>query len=132
MLAPLAGVVCDRFVQGQKTIPQALNGNVRDLVEKGLLEGTGRGRYVLSRRFYGFLGKKGVYTRRRGLERQRQKQLLLQHLDENKREGSRFSDLWEVLPNLTRGEVRQLLRELKKEGRAQSVGRTRAARWYPT
>ena len=43
----------------------------------GLVERVGRSRYMLSRRFYGFLGKKGVYTCKRGLDPKRCRALAL-------------------------------------------------------
>jgi ATP-dependent DNA helicase RecG len=68
------------------------------LVESRVIEqislGQGR-RYVLSRQFYEFIGKKGVYTRKRGLDRGTNKALLLKHISDNDREGSRFREFTE-------------------------------------
>ena len=116
-------------------VPERLEGRLPALLGQGLLEKTGRGRgtrYILSRRFYGFLRQKGVYTRKRGLDREANKQLLLKHLQDNRDQGSQLGELRQVLPHLTRGQVRGLLRVLRKEGCATCQGRTRAARWYPT
>lgn len=105
--------------------------SLRDL---GLIESIGRGRgvkYVLARQFYRFLGRKGAYTRRTGLDRNTNKELLVKHLRENQQEGSRLEELIQVLPALSRPQVQTLLRELRSEGRARVSGKTRAARWFP-
>jgi ATP-dependent DNA helicase RecG len=87
---------------------------------------------MLSRRFYGFLGKKGVYTRRRGLDRETNKTLLLKHIQDSQHEGSKLQELMQVLPALSRDQVQKLLQALKVEGRIYHVGYANAARWYPS
>lgn len=42
-----------------------------------------------------------------------------------------MDDLLQVVPSLSRDQVKTLMRALKDEGRAHPRGRTRAARWYP-
>jgi ATP-dependent DNA helicase RecG len=121
-------------IRREERIPESLSPRVPNLVDQGIIERIGRGRgtrYVLARRFYRFLGESGVYTRRRGLDRETNKQLLLAHLRDTHRVGSPLRELCQVLPALSRGQVQTLLRELKAEGLVHSVGRTRAARWFP-
>jgi ATP-dependent DNA helicase RecG len=86
---------------------------------------------MLSRKYYEFIGKKGVYTRKRGLDRETNKQLLIKHIRDNGGEGSRLKELMQVLPALSRRQVQALLSELKAENKVQLVGRTSAAKWYP-
>jgi ATP-dependent DNA helicase RecG len=103
-------------VQREEPIPHDLKDRLGFLKNRGIIELTGRGRGtkpILSRRFYSFLGKKGVYTRKRGLDRETNKALLLQHIAHFRQEGSRLQDLLQVLPQLTRDQVQKLLRELK-------------------
>ena len=117
-----------------EAIPENLKSRIPNLVEQGLLEQIGRGkgtRYILSKRFYKYLGKKGTYTRKKGLDRQTNKELLLKHIVDNAREGSKLADLKEVLPQLTEPQIQSLLRDLKKEGRIHVKGATKAARWFP-
>ena len=71
---------------------------------------TGRGKFILSRRFYGFVRKKGVYTRKKGLDREQNKTLLLKHIIDNGAEGSPLSELLQVLPALTPSQVQSLLK----------------------
>ena len=103
------------------------------LVEAGALELMGRGRgvrYVLARRFYAITGRKGVYTRTRGLDRETNKALLVKHISDNNREGSQFRDLRQVLPSLSIGQLKALLKELKEENRIYSKGKTKAGLWH--
>ena len=118
----------------EQRVPDPLRLRVEHLLEQGIIERVGRGRGVrllLSRRFYRHIGKAGVYTRKRGLDRETNKQLLLKHIQDNQDEGSRLGELAQVLPALSRAQVQNLLRSLRHEGRIHEVGRTRAARWYP-
>jgi ATP-dependent DNA helicase RecG len=104
------------------------------LVELGVLERVGHGRgtrYLLSRRFHAAIGDQGGYTRRRGLDRETNKTLLIRHIEESAGTGARFDQLQQVLPGLSRNQVQTLLRELKREGRIEVQGATRAARWFP-
>jgi ATP-dependent DNA helicase RecG len=103
---------------------------VRRLVEQGLVELVGRGRgtrYLLSKRFYTFAGQRGQYTRSRGLDRETNKALLLNHL---KHHGKGTIEEFEgVLPSLTRNQIHGLLKELKKEGKIARVGGKRFGHW---
>ena len=104
------------------------------LVEMGAVEATGRGRgtrHMLSQRLYGALGAQGVYSRKRGLDRDTNKALLLQHVQRNAAEGARMAEFKQVLPALGRGQIQALVQELADEGLVLLVGRTKAARWYP-
>ena len=85
---------------------------------------------MLSRRFYSFLKQKGEYTRRRGLDRDTNKALLVKHISLNNEEGSKLDELRQVLPALSRNQVQLLLQELKKSEQIVNQGRTSAARWH--
>ncbi len=74
--------------------------------------------------------RKGVYTRKRGLDRETNKALLVKHISDNNKEGSRFRDLRQVLPSLSIGQLKALLRGLKEEDRIYSSGKTRAGLWH--
>ena len=121
-------------VQREEPVPPDLKERLGLLKNRGIIELTGRGRGakpILSRRFYSFLGKKGVYTRKRGLDRETNKALLLQHIEHLRQEGSRLQDLLQVLPQLTRDQVQKLLRELKSAGKVSVTGKTKSSRWFP-
>lgn len=104
------------------------------LIELGVVESLGRGRgtrYILSRGLYAHLGQKGIYTRKKGLDRQTNKALLLRHLLDNAATGSALAELCQVLPSLSESAVQRLLGELKHENRIRLQGRRRWARWFP-
>ncbi len=122
------------YIHREGKIPEHLKKRLHLLVEMGVVERFGRGRgvkYVLSRRYYTMAGEKGAYTRKKGLDRETNKALLLKHIRENRKTGSRLKELLQVLPALSMPQVQTLLRELKSEGEIYLVGKTRSALWYP-
>ncbi len=100
------------------------------LIESGAIERVGR-KFILSKEFYEFVDKKGVYTRKRGLDRETNKQLLLKHIKDNEKQGSPFREMRDVLPSLTKDQVQKMLAEMKKEKMITMVGKTKSAMWYP-
>ena len=103
------------------------------LVEAGVVESHGRGRgvrHLLARGLYAAIGKKGAYTRRRGLDHDTNKELLFKHIKENNIEGSPLSDLSQVLPALSQNQVQGLLHRLREDDRIHVAGSRRWARWH--
>jgi ATP-dependent DNA helicase RecG len=121
-------------LQRDEEVPSHLRTRLRHLQQSGVIESMGRGRgtrYLLSRRFYAALGQKGAYTRRKGLDRQEYKELLVKHIRENAQTGSPISELHQVVPSVSSGNLKRLLIELRGEGRITLQGKRRWARWYP-
>ncbi len=114
----------------ENKIPKALQGGLKRLIDLGLIERAGRGKYILSRRYYASAGKPGVHTRKLGLDRETNKALLIRHLKLQGDAGAKLADLLQVLPELPRGQVQVLLREMRTDGKVRCVGNTSAARWY--
>jgi ATP-dependent DNA helicase RecG len=83
---------------------------------------------ILARRYHKLVGKPGEYTRRAGLDRETNKALLLKHIRDNP--GCPLGELCQVLPNLSTGQVQNLLRDLKADGVTRTEGKTRAGRWF--
>jgi len=83
-----------------------------DLIEK---VGLGRGvRYILSKDYYGFIDKKEEYTRRKWIDRNIQKELLLQYFKDHRR--GKMSDFLRLFEErLTRRQIQGLLKILKAE-----------------
>ena len=122
------------LVHREQPVPNDLQSRVDHLLEQGIIERVGRGRGVrlmLSRRFYRYIGKVGTYTRKRGLDRETNKALLLKHIRDNRKSGSQLKELVQVLPSLSYVQVQKLLQELRIKGQIHKVGNTSAARWYP-
>lgn len=119
------------LVHRERNVPTHLIPRARLLTEIGALEPVSRGRYILGRPYFVLTGRTGAYTRMKGISRPNRKALLLKHIEDNSASGSRLEDLMGVLPDQGRSQVQVLLRELRREGRIEVVGRTRAARWHP-
>ena len=118
------------WVHREEPIPQEFRDRLAILRDRAIVESVGHGRgtrYILSRRLYTFIGKKGSYTRRRGLDREANKALLLQHLENFGRAG--IKEFEEALPGLTRGQVHTLLRTLRQEGKIRRLGEKRGSMW---
>jgi len=114
-------------------IPEDLRDCLLRLRDAGVIESIGRGRgirYLLARSLYAATGRQGAYTRRKGLDDATNKELLARHLETRGEQGSAIGELQEVLPSLSRDQVRRLLRELRHEGRAVSRGQRRTGRWF--
>lgn len=117
-------------VRRDELVPDSLRPRVARLLELGVLERAGR-KLLLSHRFYVHAGDTAAYTRRRGLDRETNKSLLLQHIEKNSAAGSPLADLCRVLPNIKEATVKALLQELKGAGRIHAEGVRRWAKWYP-
>jgi ATP-dependent DNA helicase RecG len=122
------------ILRQQDAVPENLIPRLKILRERGLIETIGRGKgtkYFLAKRLYVAIGDKAAYTRRRGLDRETNKELLIKHLEHYAAEGSQLHELLKVLPNLSRGQIQSLMKELKQEGRAYPKGKTKGGRWFP-
>lgn len=122
-------VVLDAVHRGAP-IPVPLQERVSELLSIGVLERIDRKRVVLSRSLYVLRGRAGEYTRRRGLDRETRKELLVRHVSDAGAKGAPIAELLQVLPEASRGGIRVLLRELRSEGRIHVEGVRRAARWF--
>ena len=121
------------LVRREQDIPEELCPTLRSLAEEGILESIGRGRgvhYLLSRRYYRIAGKTGVYTRKHGLDRETNRQLLIKHIRDSEPEGAPLKELHQVLTFLSETQVKYLLQGLKTEGRIEMTGHGRGARWH--
>jgi len=114
----------------EKSVPSALKDRLPRLMDLGIIEKVARGKFILSRRYYTMTGKRGIYTRKKGLDRERNKELLFKHIQDNEREGTYLSELYDVLPGLERSQIQVLLRELRSEHKIHCHGRSRAGKWF--
>jgi ATP-dependent DNA helicase RecG len=126
-------LIVDALYEG-RTIAPRLEPTLKRLLDEGLVERSNKKpgvEYVLSRRLYAALREEGTYTRKKGLDRQTNKELLVKHIQESGPEGARLEELRQVLPHLDRNQIQVLMRELVKERRVHSHGKTKAGRWFP-
>ncbi len=90
------------------------------LLDEGLLERNAKrskNPWILSRKLYSAIGKSGVHTRKKGLDRETNKALLLKHIESCEPEGARMEEFLQVLPSHTRRMVQTLLASLVAESR---------------
>lgn len=121
------------LIHRELAVPPELRSRLPKLVDSGILETVGRGRgtrYLLSRRFHAALGERGGYTRRRGLDRETSKELLSHHLRDQGDAGCPMAEFQQVLPGQSRAQIKRLLYELRRDGRARLEGVRRWARWF--
>jgi len=118
------------LINREQKLPLWAKERVPLLLKSGAVERIGR-KPILSGKFYEFVDKKGAYTRKKGLDRETNKALLLKHIVRNRDSGSRLKELMQVLPALSKDQVQKLVAELKKEGKIHKIGATKAALWYP-
>jgi len=113
--------------------PPELKVRLKLLVDLGIVECIGRGRsarYLLCQQFYIHTGKSGVYTRKIGLDKETNKELLLKHIRSNTKKGATLKELCQVLPALSSSQVQKLMRELKAEAKVILQGKTKASVWF--
>jgi len=109
--------------------------SARMLLEEGIIEksvGQSRKNYILSRRFYAAIGKTGIHTRKAGLDKSTNKELLLKHIRESEPNGARMEEFLQVLPSHNRRMIQTFLSTLRNEGKIHCSGAKKAARWHVT
>ena len=114
----------------ERPLTEKMRSRLVRLTDMGIVEHFGRNKYVLARSLYAANGKKGVHTRRIGLDRDTNKELLLKHIRKNGSQGTPFKELQQVLPGLNRGQIQVLMRELRDNGKVICKGKTSSARWF--
>jgi len=119
------------LIHRDQPIPEEYKTRLPYLLEQGVDEKIRNKDYVLSGSFHKFIGKKGVYTRKVGLDKEENKALLLKHIQMNQSEGSPLKELMEVLPSKSKEQVIWLLRTLAKEGKIHFRGWATKSRYYP-
>jgi ATP-dependent DNA helicase RecG len=118
------------FLRQEKPIPDRLTERLEPLRECGVIELVSRGRsprYILSKKFYDFSGKRGAYTRKRGLDRETNKELIIKHLGHHKR--GLITEFEQALPSLSRNQIHSLLCDLKAEKRIVHFGGKKYGHW---
>ena len=121
------------YVRNERPIPESLRERLDRLLEFGVIERVGRGRgtrLMLSRSLYAAMGATGAYTRKRGLDHETNKALLLKHLKDSGTKGCPLSELQQVLPQLLPRQIQRLIHELYEEKKVRLEGQRRWARWF--
>ena len=111
----------------------ALKDRLPRLVEAGVVEAIGKGkgaRYLLSRELHAAVGARGTHTRKRGLDYDTKKALLLKHLTTQAAEGAPMAELRQVLPADSDDSVLRMLKEMQATGLVVLRGQRRTSRWF--
>ncbi|MFA6315221.1 MAG: hypothetical protein WC648_02535 [Candidatus Paceibacterota bacterium] len=95
-----------------------------NLLELGLIERVGYGKYILSRNYYNDIHRSGEYTRSRGLSKEHNKMLILEHLKSYEKGFKK--DLSQVLPTLRWFQIYRMLIELRQEKKIKFTGDRRS------
>ena len=96
----------------------------------GIIEKIGKtsgSKYILSHKYYAFEKRTGVYTRLSGISRDKQKELIIKHLEKNKK-GYR-EDFQDIFTELKPMDISNLLQELKREKKIIHKGSSKAGFW---
>lgn len=111
-------------------LPKDLQINAKRLAELGLIEKIGRNQYVLARKYYASKGKAGEHTRKTGLDKETNKELILKHIRSQKELGGKMCEFMQVLPMLSRRQIQKLVVELAQEKRIYKQGKNKTTRWF--
>lgn len=99
-------------------------------MKNGIIEKIGKARgtkYILSHTYYKHEGKVGVYTRLSGVSREKQKELIIMHIEKN---GKGFlSEFIDIFPELKIKDINNLLQELRRSGIVHFIGPKRSGYW---
>ena len=114
----------------EQSIPKEFHKNARKLAELGVVEKTGRNQYIPARKIYIAKGKAGVHTRKKGLDKETNKALLLKHIQLQGEAGGKMAEFMQVLPMLSREHIKYLIQELKKEGKIKTHGSYKGSKWF--
>lgn len=103
------------------------NSITEQLLELGLIERVGHSKYMLSKQYYTDMDQRGKYTKRKGLSRNKNKELIIQHLQDF--QSATKSDFAEVFRyELSGKEISNLLEELKRDDKIYFEGMPRSSK----
>lgn len=117
-------LILNKIKLNQKVEANEMTNNLLNLE---LIESLGRDKYILSKKYYRKMDKKGEYTRKRGLDKETNKSLILDHLKKwGKGYMYEFKDVFKR--EIQKPRINKYLEELKQEGKIELIGNPRAVR----
>ncbi|MBU0649528.1 transcriptional regulator [Patescibacteria group bacterium] len=102
----------------------------RRFLKLGIIEKIGRtsgARYILSHKYYAYEKRTGVYTRLSGISRDKQKELIIKHLEKNKK--GYHKDFQDIFTELKPMDISNLLQELKNAEKIVHKGSSKSGFW---
>ena len=122
-------------VNNRYAVDEELNARLTKLLRERLIieiVGSNRTYHLINPQFYDFVGKGLPAELRHLLNRATQKETLFEYISNNQTVGSQLKNLMELLPDLSRRQVQEILKEMKEKGRINSFGQGAGGRWYRT
>jgi ATP-dependent DNA helicase RecG len=110
-------VILNKIKNGDKINSQPITQN---LLELGLIEHVGTNKYILSRKYYLEAGNRGEYTRKKGLDKETKKALIVKHIKEWGR--GYMKEFTQVLNGVPKPTISRYVDELKEDGIIELVG----------
>lgn len=99
----------------------------KELLELGLIERVGFSKYILSKQYYTDMNQKVRYTKRKGLSKSKNKELILQYLIDFKSAAKAdFAEMFKF--ELSGKDISNLLEELKSENKVYFEGTRRSSK----
>ncbi|MCL2821539.1 MAG: transcriptional regulator, partial [Oscillospiraceae bacterium] len=114
----------------EQKLSKKLRSRIKHLVEIGIVEHLGRGKYVLSKSLYESIGEAIMYNSLVGINRSEMKNLIENYIRNEGANGASLSELMNFIPNYTRSQMQKLLIILRNENRIKTEGKANKARWY--
>ena len=119
------------LIASGKRLPAELRPHVPRLLELCVLDRTGRGRPVLSRKLSEVNQSRSPDAQNKVDARARNKSQLLDSIRSQASAGRAMEDLITEFPTLSRSTIKRLLDDLRSNGLIHSRGLKRFARWFP-
>ena len=114
----------------EQRLSKKLRSRAKHLVEIGVVEHLGRGKYVLSKNLYETVGDSLSHSNIANQDRETNKKMIHIHIQMHNSTGTSLSELMQLLPSYTRSQVQKLVYELRDDGKICSIGKTHGARWH--
>jgi len=105
-------VILMKIKDGKKITSEQIT---KDLLSLDLIEKVSTRKYILSKKYYSDTKKVGEYTRRKGLDKHRNKELILEHLKHHKGYMGDFLDIFSG--DIPKSTINGWLSELKEENK---------------
>ena len=119
------------LIASGKRLPIELQPHVPRLIELGILNRTGRGKPILSRKLSNVTEVRVSNTENQLVSLGPKQFRLLDYIQSRAEAGSAMEDLLKQFPDLSRTTIKRLLGELRAKGLSHSKGASRLARWFP-
>ena len=124
-------LVINSLYHTQKFSPH-LRSHVKKLVELGVAEHIGRGKYMLAKHLCEAVGNERTHSPAAQMSREEAKSLILNCIEQSGKSGTPPRAIQQILTSKSRRQIQLLLSELQENGYIYAEGQTTAVRWFLT